>query len=78
MTDVGGLTKFESRSPTGKLFGTDRLLDEIGKVRSRKLQEGVVILLEEITRWHESERPQDDISILSVEISGAPKCSAAV
>ena len=67
----------EAMDSAGQQFGTERLLTEIGKVRSRKLQEGVVILLEEITRWHESEGPQDDISILSVEISGAPECNAA-
>ena len=67
----------EAMDFAGKQFGTDRLLTEIGKVRSRKLHEGIVILLEEITRWHESEGPQDDISILSVEISGEPECNAA-
>ena len=62
----------EAMNSAGKLFGTVRLLEAIGQVRSQQLQEGVVALLEKITRWHESERPQDDISILTVEVAGAP------
>ena len=62
----------EAMNSAGKLFGTVRLLEAIGQVRSQQLQEGVVALREKITRWHESERPQDDISILTVEVAGAP------
>ena len=62
----------EVMNSAGKLFGTVRLLEAIGQVRSQQLQEGVVALREKITRWHESERPQDDISILTVEVAGAP------
>ena len=67
----------EAMDSNGQQFGADRRLTEIVKVRSRKLEEGVLILLQEITRWHESEGPRDDISILSVEIMGAPKWSGA-
>ncbi len=62
----------EAMDSAGKLFGTDRLLEAITSVRSRLLQDSVVALLENITLWHESKRPQDDISILTVEVAGAP------
>jgi len=62
----------EAMDSAGKLYGTFRLLEAIGQARSQQLQEGVAALLEEITRWHGSERPQDDISILTVEVAGAP------
>ncbi|MBC7966255.1 MAG: SpoIIE family protein phosphatase [Fuerstia sp.] len=62
----------EAMNSAGKLFGTDRLLEEIGKIRSQQLEEGVITLLDQITRWHESERPQDDISLLTVEIGDTP------
>ena len=62
----------EVMNSAGKLFGSVRLLEAITSVRSRLLQDSVVALLENITNWHESERPQDDISILTVEVAGAP------
>jgi len=62
----------EAMDSAGKLYGTFRLLEAIGQARSQQLQEGVATLLEEITRWHGSERPQDDISILTVEVAGTP------
>ncbi|MGD9712762.1 MAG: PP2C family protein-serine/threonine phosphatase [Thermomicrobiales bacterium] len=61
----------EAMNPTGKQFGNSRLLAAILKGRSQPLQEGVATLWGEIARWHGSERPQDDISILVVEVSTA-------
>ena len=61
----------EAMDPAGKQFGDARLLEAIGRGRSEPLQEGVATLLGEIARWHGSERPQDDISILAVEVSVA-------
>lgn len=63
----------EAMNSAGKLFGTGQLLEEIGKMRSQQLQEGVVTLLDQITRWQESERPQDDISVLAVELAGTSR-----
>ena len=57
--------------PAGKQFGDARLLEAISQVRSQPLQEGVATLLGQIAQWHRSERPQDDISILAVEVSVA-------
>ena len=56
----------------GQQFGNARLLEVIGQGRSKPLQESVATLLGEIVRWHGSERPQDDISILAVEIASSP------
>jgi sigma-B regulation protein RsbU (phosphoserine phosphatase) len=61
----------EAMDPAGKQFGDARLLEAIGRGRSEPLQEGVATLLEEIARWHGPQRPQDDISILAVEVSVA-------
>jgi len=57
----------ESMNPLGEHFGGARLLQAIGRGRSEPLEKGVATLLGEITRWHGSARPQDDISILAVE-----------
>ena len=60
----------EAMDSAGKIFGTDRLLNAIGQARSQQLRDGVVALLAEITRWHGSERHEDDISILTIEVMG--------
>ena len=56
-------------NPAGQQFGNARLLEAIVQGRSKPLQESVASLLGEIVRWHGSERPQDDISILAFEVS---------
>ncbi len=63
----------EARNPAGTQFGDARLMEGIARGRSGPLQEGVGSLLEEIARWHGPQRPQDDISILAVEVPGAPR-----
>jgi phosphoserine phosphatase RsbU/P len=67
----------EAMDPAGKSFGDARLLATIGQGRSEPLQESVVTLLEEIGRWHGSDRFQDDISILAVEMPVASGLRAA-
>jgi phosphoserine phosphatase RsbU/P len=62
----------EAMDPAGKLFGNARLLEAIGHGQPKPLQEGIATILGKITRWHGSERPQDDISILAVELSVSP------
>ena len=59
----------EAMDPADEPFGNARLLEAVGRGRSGPLQEGVATLLGEITRWHGSESPQDDISILAIEVS---------
>ncbi len=60
----------EAMNSSGEHFGDDRLLEAIGRGRTKSLKEGIATLLEEIVRWHGRESPKDDISILAVEISG--------
>jgi sigma-B regulation protein RsbU (phosphoserine phosphatase) len=59
----------EAMDHAGQQFGGARLLEAIGRVRSEPLQESVSTLLEELARWHGSATPQDDISILAVEVA---------
>ncbi len=61
----------EAMNPAGDQFGNARLLEAIAQSRSEPLQESVATLLGGIMRWHGSERPHDDISILAVEVSVA-------
>lgn len=61
----------EAMDPEDRQFGNARLLEVIDKGRSEPLQASVDALLAEISRWLGAERPQDDISILAVEVSVA-------
>jgi sigma-B regulation protein RsbU (phosphoserine phosphatase) len=61
----------EARNSSGDYFGDARLLEAIGRGRTKSLKEGIATLLEEIAQWHGGERPKDDISILAVELSVA-------
>ena len=61
----------DAMDPVGKPFGNARLLEAIVQGRSKPLQQSVDDLLGEIARWHGSESPQDDHSILAVEVSEA-------
>ncbi len=60
----------EAMDPAGKQFGNDRLLEAIGRGRSETLQDSINGLLGEVARWQASEKAQDDISILAVEVAG--------
>ena len=46
-----------------------RLLEAIGQGRCEPINQSVTDLLGKIARWHGSARPQDDISILAVEVA---------
>lgn len=59
----------EAMDPAGEQFGVAQLLEAIGHGRSEPLQQSVALLLGLIARWNGSERPQDDISILAIEVS---------
>lgn len=60
----------EAMNPAGEQFGMSRLRESIGQTRAGSLQSSVTALLAEVTRWQGSETPQDDISILAVEVTG--------
>jgi sigma-B regulation protein RsbU (phosphoserine phosphatase) len=52
-------------------FGNDLLLSNLERERTKPLELGVAALLNEIAKWHGSERSQDDMSILAIEIAAA-------
>ena len=58
----------EAAKPEGERFGDARLLRAIDRVRTKPLQQGITELLEEIEQWQGGESPQDDISMLAVEL----------
>ena len=62
----------EAMDPGGEQFGDGRLLEAIGRGRSEPLQPCVATLLGEVARWRGSGRPNDDISLLAVEVSSTP------
>jgi sigma-B regulation protein RsbU (phosphoserine phosphatase) len=59
----------EAMDLAGNQFGETRLLGVIGQGRFVTIKESVTNLLGEIDRWRGSARPQDDISILAMELS---------
>ncbi len=60
----------EAMDSAGKQFGDAGLLDTIGRrPQSEPLPQGVATLLERLARWHGSERFNDDISILAIEVA---------
>ena len=63
-----GLT--DAMSAQSVPFGNALLLLNIERERTKPLEQGVAALLNEIATWHGSERSQDDISMLAIEIAG--------
>jgi phosphoserine phosphatase RsbU/P len=61
----------EAANPAGELFGDGRLLEAIGRWQSEPLHDGPNALLTEIARWRGSARPEDDISLLAIEVTAA-------
>ena len=62
----------EAMDGAGSQFGNERLLEAIQSGRSLPLQESLSNLVSEVAKWQGTERAQDDISILAVEVSPAP------
>ena len=62
----------EAMSSADEQFGNARLLEAIGRTRAEPLPQSVTDLLDDVARWNESGKQQDDISILAVEVSAAP------
>jgi sigma-B regulation protein RsbU (phosphoserine phosphatase) len=62
----------DAMNPGGERFGEARLLEAIDRGRAEPLRVGLPSLLGEIAQWQGGERPQDDISILAVELVAAP------
>lgn len=62
----------EAMNSASEQFGNARLMETITKGRAESLQASLAILLEGITRWQGPGPPQDDISVLAIELSDAP------
>ena len=62
----------DAMNPAGERFGEARLMEAIGRSRGRPLGKGIAKLLEEIEQWNGGGGPQDDISILAVEVAASP------
>jgi sigma-B regulation protein RsbU (phosphoserine phosphatase) len=59
----------DAMSPHGENFGDARLLQTIDQTRQQPLKQAVATLLTKIAEWQGGERPQDDISLLALEMS---------
>lgn len=59
----------EAMNIDGEEFGVGRLLEAITAGRSETLHESVARIETDVANWHGKEKPQDDISVLAVEIS---------
>jgi sigma-B regulation protein RsbU (phosphoserine phosphatase) len=59
----------EAMNGKGEPFGDARLLEAVNRGSIAPLEEGIGIVLGEIARWQGDEKPQDDISLLAVELS---------
>jgi sigma-B regulation protein RsbU (phosphoserine phosphatase) len=59
----------DAMSTHGENFGDARLLQAIERTRHQPLEQAVATLLTEIAEWQAGEKPQDDISLLAMEMS---------
>ena len=62
----------EAASPGNKPFGDDGLLAALERTRGLPIRESVDGLVGEVTRWCGAAGPRDDVSVLALEILGAP------
>jgi sigma-B regulation protein RsbU (phosphoserine phosphatase) len=65
----------EAMSPDSQLFGNIRLLEAVGQHRLESLSMGLAAILDQIAKWQVFHKPQDDISLLAVQLSGPSKPS---
>jgi sigma-B regulation protein RsbU (phosphoserine phosphatase) len=63
----------DAMNADGERFGEVRLLEAIERYRAEPLRVGLGSLLGGIARWQGPRRPQDDSSILAVELAAVPK-----
>ncbi len=66
----------EALNAGGDQFGDSRLLDVIAQTRDTNLKESVVRLQSMVMQWHGAQSPNDDISVLAVEVSADPERDA--
>lgn len=58
----------EALSPTGELYGGDRLLASLTQYAEQPVSEGVIALLQATCDWSLPQGPHDDVSIVGIEI----------
>jgi sigma-B regulation protein RsbU (phosphoserine phosphatase) len=63
----------EALDPDRQIFGNTRLLEAMRQQRFESLSSGISAVLEQISKWQDFQKPQDDISILAVQFSGPSK-----
>ena len=61
----------EATSPDGEMFGMNRLSAELQALSATPLAEGVKTLWQRVKSWTEGESPQDDVSVVALEIGGS-------
>jgi sigma-B regulation protein RsbU (phosphoserine phosphatase) len=59
----------DAMSAAGSRFGDARLVEAISRTRGQPLRVGIDSLLAEIVQWQGGDSPNDDISILALEIA---------
>lgn len=64
----------DAMSPEGVRFGDGRLREAVARLRGEPLADGITRLLDDIADWRDGERPEDDISILAVEMEPGGDC----
>jgi len=62
----------DASDPGGRRFGDARLLEAVDRERARPLSEGLDALMAELALWQGAASPEDDISILAVEVTAGP------
>jgi sigma-B regulation protein RsbU (phosphoserine phosphatase) len=60
----------DAMSAEEEVFGADRLLQVVDTTRSGTLQESVSAISATVARWSGEHRPQDDLSVLALELDG--------
>jgi sigma-B regulation protein RsbU (phosphoserine phosphatase) len=58
----------EALSPTGELYGGDRLLSSLTQYTEQPVGEGVNALFQATIDWSLPQGPHDDVSIVGLEI----------
>ncbi len=59
----------EARSPSGDFYGSERLVERITGTHGGELSRSVDGLVDDVQAWCAPESPQDDISVLAIEIA---------
>ena len=61
----------EATNPNGEMFGMNRLGAELHALSATPHAEGVKTLWQRVKSWTDGESPQDDVSVVALEIGGS-------